>query len=214
MFFDPARGARGSLVLRGDFRDELIGSDDLMLNVLRGSDLAAALALCPEGDTQNYPKWSNAVAARATAVDSCALSATGPGGGYITLVEAGGTAFTQPGDPVALHVFKARGGLYAGELKLLPAENPLSELVTFQHTPNLAGRFGDYEYEWKIAAPVDGQNPPSDATMSAYLALVSGLDLPRYLLGGSGIRVLGDNWVTLRYRAEDPAHPVFNQWSD
>ena len=148
-----------------------------------------------------------------TAVDSYALSATGPGSGYITLVEAGGSAFTQPGDPVALHVLKVGGSLSTGELKVLAAENPLSELVTFQHTPDLAGRFNEYEYEWKIAAPVDGLPPVSDPTMSAYLALTSGLDQPRYLLGGAGIQVLGDNYVTLRYRPINPSHPFYNQWS-
>jgi hypothetical protein len=252
LFFDPARGAKGSLVLKGEFHDETIGEDYLQLNVLRGSDLAAAMALCPPTDTENHPKWTNAIAALSTAietfyesptvpgsyipdpartvsvgvgdlaevsndnvaVDSYALSASGPGAGYITLVQAGGTAFTQPGDPVDLFVMKVGGSLYPGEVKVLPAENPLSEFVTFQHKPDLAGRFTEYEYEWKIAAPVNGLPPDSDATMSRYLALADGLDLPRYLLGGSGIQVLGDNWLTLRYRPKNTAHPLYNQWSD
>ena len=252
LFFDPARGSRGSLVLKGEFRDEVLGEDYLMLNVLRGDDLAAALALCPPSDPDNTNKWSNAILGLATdvetfhenplvpgsyipdeaktitvgvqdlaevpsdnaAVDSYALSATGPGSGYITLVQANGTAFTQTADPVDLFVMKVGGSLYPGELKVLPAENPLSELVTFQHSPDLAGRYSDYEYEWKIAAPVDGGSPPSDATMSAYLALASGTNMPRYLLGGAGIQVLGDNWLTLRYRPKDSTHPLYNQWSE
>ena len=248
LYFDANRGTKGSLVLKGEFKDETFGEDYLMLNVLRGSDLAAAKALCPTNDTVNYPNWATAMDGLATrvetfyenpsvpgtyipnppltvsvgvqslaeissdntAVDSYAVSATGPGSGYITLVEAGGTAFTQPGDPVALHVLKVGGSLYTGELKVLPAENPLSELITFQHTPDLAGRFGDYEYQWKIAATVDGLPPVSDATMSAYLSLQSGTNLPRYLLGGAGIQVLGDNYLTLRYRPLDPSHPLYS----
>ena len=252
LFFDPARGAKGSLVLAGEFKNEIVGESYLFLNVLRGSDLASAMNLCPPGDTVNYPKWTNAIAALATgletfyenpavpgsyivntnltvsvgvgdlaevtsdnvAVDSYALSATGPGGGYVTLVEAGGNGkFTQPGDPVALHVFKIGGALHRGEVKVIPAANPLSELVTFQHTPDLAGRFTEYEYEWKIAAPADGLPPLTDATMSRYLALTSGANLPRYVLGGSGIQVLGDNYVVLRYRPVNPDHPLYNQWS-
>ena len=251
LFFDPNRGSKGSLVLKGEFKDETVGTDYLLLNVLRGSDLAAAKALCPAGDTANKSDWDAAIDGLATsvqtfyenptvpgtyipnpalavsvgvenlaevpsdntAVDSYALSATGPGSGYVTLVESGGSAFTKPGDPVALHVLKVGGSLYTGELKVLPAENPLSEQVTFQHTPDLAGRFSEYDYEWKIAAPVDGLPPVADDDMSAFLALQTGTDLPRYLLGGAGIRVLGDNYVVLRYRPTDPSHPLYNQWS-
>src|SRR5690606_30844097 len=106
-------------------------------------------------------------------------------------VESSGTAFTEPGDPVALHIFKVGGSLYRGELKIIEAPNPLSELITFQHSADLAGRFAEYEYEWKIAAPVDGEPPQPDATMSRYLSLTPVTeDLPRYTLGGAGIQAL------------------------
>jgi len=154
------------------------------------------------------------------AVDSYALSATGPGSGYVTLVEAGGSAFTTPGDPVALHVFKVGGGLHPGELKVLPSSNPLSELLTLQHTPDLAGRFAEYEYEWKIAAPVDGFPPEPDPTMSRYLSLATvTTNLPRFTLGGAGIQALSDNYVVMRYRPMNPSHPLYqanpttNDWS-
>lgn len=144
------------------------------------------------------------------AVDSYALSATGPGSGYVTVVEAGGSAFTSPGDPVGLHVFRVGAPLHSGELKVLPASNPLSELVTLQHTPDLAGRFAEYEYEWKIAAPVDGLPPEPDAAMSRYVSLTTvTTNLPRFTLGGSGIRVLGDNYIVMRYRPVNRAHPLF-----
>ncbi len=145
-----------------------------------------------------------------TAVDSYALSATGPGSGYVTLLEASGTAFTEPGEPVALHIFKVGGGLHRGELKIIPSPNPLNELITFQHTPDLAGRFSEYEYEWKIAAPVDGFPPEPDATMSRYLSLTAvAADLPRYTLGGAGIQALSDNYVVMRYRPVSPDHPLY-----
>ncbi len=150
-----------------------------------------------------------------TAVDSYALSATGPGSGYITLVESSGTAFTQPGDPVQFHIFRVGGGLHRGELKIIPAANPLSERVTFQHSADLAGRFNEYEYEWKIAAPVDGFPPLEDPEMSRYLPLTNIVaDLPRYTLGGAGIQALGDNYVVLRYRPISAGHPLRNQWSE
>ncbi len=248
-YFDPNRGGKGSLVLKGEFKDETVGQDYLLLNVLRGSDLTNAWDVCPPADAANRPKWVAAINGLATQVetfhenpavpgtyvadaaqtvsvgvgdlaeitsdnvakDSCALSATGPGSGYITLIESGGNAFTQPGDPVALHILKVGGSLYSGEIKVIPAENPLSELISFQHTPDLAGRFTEYEYQWKIAAPVDGLPPSKDATMSSYRSLTPiAPNLPRYTLGGAGIEVLGDNYLTLRYRPINPAHPLYS----
>ncbi len=143
--------------------------------------------------------------------DSYALSATGPGAGYVTLLENSGVAFTDPGDPVAMHIFKVGGSeLYQGELKIIPAENPLSEMVTFQHTADLAGRSDEFEYEWKIAAPVGG-NPPD--SIAGYLSLTNGTDVTRYTLGGAGIQVLGDNYVVMRYKAAETNHPLYDQWS-
>ena len=111
--------------------------------------------------------------------DSYALSATGPGSGYVTLLENNGVAFTEPGDPVAMHIFKVGGpDLYRGELKVLAAENPLSELVTFQHTADLAGRTGEFDYEWKIAAPVDGFSAGSTRRCAATCPWSTGLICP------------------------------------
>ena len=149
-----------------------------------------------------------------TAVDSYALSATGPGSGYVTVIEADGWAFTQPGDPVSMHVFKVGGSLYTGELKVIVPENPLSEMVSFQHTADLAGRSAEFEYEWRIAAPVNGQPPESDATMSRYQSLASGADMPRRTLGGAGIQALSDNYVVMRYKPINPEHPKVGVWSD
>ncbi|MCX6884981.1 MAG: hypothetical protein NTX27_08070 [Verrucomicrobia bacterium] len=252
VFFDPNRGAKGTLVLKGDYVQETLGESYLMLNVLRVSDLAAVKALCPDSDPDQSkwialvnqlatdvetfyedpqkpgtyipnPEWTVPVAvgdlaevnSDNTAVDSYAISAVGPGGGYVTLMEADGTAFTQPGDPVAMHIFKVGGSsLYAGEVKVLAAANPLSEQVTFQHTADLAGQFDEFEYEWKMANPVDGMPPLSDEAMSRYLSLASGTNMPRRTLGGAGIQALCDNYVVMRYRAKNSNHPLYNQWSD
>ncbi|MDZ8119881.1 hypothetical protein P9H32_14725 [Pontiella sp. NLcol2] len=249
LFFDPDRGANGSLVLKGEYKEETLGRDYLQLNLLRGGDLDAVLALCPDADPDKVA-WDAVVMALSTVVetfhedplqpgsyipdelltysagyrdiveivddniprDSYAVSAIGPGSGYVTMVESGGDAFTEPGDPVALHVFKVGGDeLDPGELKVIAAENPLSELLTFQHTADLGGHSDEFEYEWKIGAPVDGF-PPADP--SGYLDLVSGDDITRYTLGGAGIQALGDNYVIMRYRARKPGHPLYNQWSE
>lgn len=243
----------GRLVLIGQYKQEMLGDNYLMLNVLRGADLQAVYDLCPAEDTAIRQSWVNLVnklvaqvvpfkenpAAPGTyipesdetkkkevglgelieidddniPVDSYALSATGPGGGYITLVEAGGTAFTQPGDPVTLHIFKVGGDrLEPGELKVIPSANPLSELLTLQHSLDLAGRSDEYEYEWKIAAPVDGFPPVVDASMSNYQALIDITpDYPRHTLGGAGIHALSDNYLLMRYRPLNKKHPLYKE---
>lgn len=145
-----------------------------------------------------------------TAVDSYALSASGPGTGYVTLVAGDGAAFTPPGEPVSMYILRVTGQLYTGEIKVLPSANPLNELITFQHTADLAGQFNDYEYQWKIAPPVDGFPPVANASMSRYQPLVLSTNIPRYTLGGSGIQVLSDNYLVMRYRPINPAHPLYS----
>ncbi len=250
LFFDPNRGTKGSLVLTGEFKQEIMGESYFLLNVMRGSDLAAAKALCSSNDTDAV-KWDGLIESLAaqvetfhenpavpgtyvadpaltvsagvgdivvareanTMVDSYALSASGPGSGFVTLVENSGSAKVDPGTPVALHIIQVGGALHNGELKIIAAPNPLSEKVTFQHSADLAGRFDEYEYEWKIGSPVDGMPPVTDGTMSRYQTLITSMDLPRYILGGAGIQALCDNYVVLRYRAKNPEHPLVDQWS-
>lgn len=69
-----------------------------------------------------------------TAVDSYALSASGPGQGYVTMIVGNGGAFTPPGDPVSVYVLRVGGSLFPGELKITPSANPLSELVSSSTT--------------------------------------------------------------------------------
>lgn len=150
-----------------------------------------------------------------TAVDSYALSAAGPGSGFVTLIAANGRAFTPEGDPVSMYVIRAKGPLHQGELKVLPSANPLNELLTLQHTADLAARTDQYEYDWRIAPPVDGLPVPISPTMTGWQPLATGTDVSRVTLGGTaGIQVLVDNYITMRYRPINANHPLVGQWSD
>ncbi|MGA4577227.1 hypothetical protein [Limisphaera sp. VF-2] len=93
------------------------------------------------------------------AVDSYALTAVGPGTGYVTLIAGNGLAFTPEAEPVSVHILRVVDTLYRGELKVVASSNPLSEILTLQQVVDLAGRAEDYNFEWKIAAPVDGLPP-------------------------------------------------------
>lgn len=86
-----------------------------------------------------------------TAVDSYALTATGEGEGWVTMVFGNGAAFTPVGDPVVVKVFKVVPQLYTGDLKVLLSKNPLDEQVTLRHSADYAGKPEDYEFEWRYA---------------------------------------------------------------
>ena len=249
-FFDPNRGTKGALVLKGQFVDDPTGDKYLLLNVLRDSDIAAVQALCPTNDTLNKDAWDSAIDSLTTivqtfyenpqvpgqyipnpalnvpvgvgdlaevtdsetAVDSYALSASGPGSGYITYITGNGRAFTPIGNPISVYVARVSPPLYPGSLKVIPSQNPLNQLITFQHTSDVGGRFADYQYDWRIIPPVDGLPPvtPPDT----WPTLTNGIGVPRFTLGGEGIQALSDNYISMRYRSVNPlANPADTNWS-
>ncbi len=94
-----------------------------------------------------------------TAVVKYAVTATGAGQGWVTMLFGNGKAFTPQGDPVAMQIFKVAPRLYVGDLKVLPSNNPLDEQVTLRHSGDFAAKPEDYEFEWRYAAPQDGVAP-------------------------------------------------------
>jgi hypothetical protein len=148
-------------------------------------------------------------------VDSYALSATGPGLGYITYIVGNTLDPVHAGEPVTVCIARVATPLWPGQLKVILDPNPLSESISFQHTVDLAGKCANYEYDWRYAPPVAGQPPTTDPTNWTQLTGI-GTDLSHYTLGGaSGLVSLGDNYVTVRYREIDPlASPDNTKWSD
>jgi hypothetical protein len=86
-----------------------------------------------------------------TAVDSYAITSTGQGAGFVTMVFGNGRAFTPEGDPVQVKVFKVARQLYVGDLKVVRSSNPLDEQVSLRHSADFAGKPEDYEFEWRWA---------------------------------------------------------------
>jgi hypothetical protein len=94
-----------------------------------------------------------------TAVDSYALSATGKGAGYVTLLFSDGKAFTPPGNGVDMKIIKVVPQLYQGDLKKLLPSNPLDEQVTLRHSSDFAAHPENYEFEWYYQPSSGGAAP-------------------------------------------------------
>lgn len=112
-----------------------------------------------EGPTVVGPSELSEVTDDDVAVDSYALTAVGPGSGYVTLIAGNGLAFTPRSEPVSVVVMRVSDVLYPGELKIIQSPNPLAEQLTMQQVVDLCGKTDDYGFEWLIAAPVDGLPP-------------------------------------------------------
>ncbi|GAA5117676.1 hypothetical protein GCM10023212_06880 [Luteolibacter yonseiensis] len=94
-----------------------------------------------------------------TAVDSYALSATGKGSGYVTLLFSDGKAFTPPGNGVDMKVIKVLDTLYKGDLKKILPANPLDEQVTLRHSGDFAAHPENYDFEWYYYPSQGGAAP-------------------------------------------------------
>jgi len=124
-----------------------------------------------------------------TAVDSYALTATGAGSGYVSMLFGNGRAFTPQGEPVSISIVRVVPQLYTGDLKALAASNPLDEQSSLQHSGDFAANPSNYEFEWRYAAPIDGVQPPvytysmstvlgTSGSLSWYLATNPAAPLP------------------------------------
>ncbi len=97
-----------------------------------------------------------------TARDSYALTATGQGQGYVTLMFGNGRNpnLTPASDPPVMKIIKVVPELYNGDLKVLLSSNPLDEKVSLRHSGDFAADTENYEFEWYWAPPSsDGTQP-------------------------------------------------------
>ena len=151
-----------------------------------------------------------------TAVDSYALCATGPGLGYVSYVVNNGRNPALAGDPVKVCITRITSNLYAGGVVTVNSNNanPFGNMTTFQHTCDMAGAAGNYEYDWRIQAPDGSGNPPLSAGTNGMNWIPLNNNSPTYTLGASGVLGLSDNFIILRYRCTNAlANPMLTNWS-
>ncbi|NQX00697.1 hypothetical protein HQ447_08540, partial [bacterium] len=144
-----------------------------------------------------------------TAVVKYALSSTGQGTGYVTLLFNNGEAFTDPGEGLSMSIIKVSPDLYPGDLKVLESSNPLDEQVTLRHSGDYGGRPENFEFRWRYGSPVNGRSPdPASSTGWLNAPPPPGEELgSSILVGGSPTAVLNtpavlmsDIWFTMSYR--------------
>ena len=159
-----------------------------------------------------------------TAVDSYALSSTGGGTGYVTLVFGNGEAFTDTGDPVVMQIIKVSPDLYPGDLKVLLSSNPLDEQVTLRHSGDYGAKPENFEFEWRYGFPVEGVYPGLDEIStsigSSNWLKPDGTLGSSILVGGTPTAVLsdpailmGDCYFTMAYRKKAIDSLPAGDWS-
>ena len=68
-YFDPNQGEKGALVLLGEFKDETLGEDYLLLNVLSEADISALHGLCSSLDPK-FADWTSAIDSLETVMET------------------------------------------------------------------------------------------------------------------------------------------------
>ena len=166
-----------------------------------------------------------------TAVAGYALSSTGSGTGYVTLVFGNGKAFTDPGDPVQMHIIKVVPNLYPGDLKVLLSSNPLDEKVTVRHSGDYGGQPENFEFRYRYAFNDSGGQAPARPldntdTVPGFPAWINPDNTP-YSLGGSILVgadpsavlsnpavLMSDVNFTMSYRLKVPGQAADAGWSN
>lgn len=153
--------------------------------------------------------------------DSLALSANGPGSGYVSLIFNNGEGnHVEAGEPVSMGIIRVGVELNQGRVFPVVAANPLVESVSIVYDGDFAAAPQDFEFEWRYQPPDNGLPPakPVGDDVTGWLPLGS-VEAGKTvnLFGGAGfdpLLTLTDNYTVLRYRPTDPAHPRVGEWSE
>ena len=166
-----------------------------------------------------------------TAVAGYALSSTGGGTGYVTLVFGNGKAFTDEGDPVQMQIIKVVPNLYDGDLKVLLSSNPLDEKVTVRHSGDYGGQPENFEFRYRYGfndssgqapiLPLDNSDTlpdfpdwfdPDNTPYSLGGSILVGAD-PSAVLSNPAV-LMGDVNFTMSYRLKATATSPAGNWSN
>jgi probable HAF family extracellular repeat protein len=145
---------------------------------------------------------------------------------FITLAE--NNAGDLPGLSVGLHVIRVDDGPYAGDLKVMPADNIFDERVSMRHSSDFGGAPERMSFQWYYKpdhADFDATDLPQVNPSTGELVVgqergwfiypVTGAGVNDITLGEGGessLLTLGDNWFICRYRGYNVNGET--NWSD
>jgi Concanavalin A-like lectin/glucanases superfamily len=212
LYWNPTAEEAERFQLIGDYREREDGFNYLLLNVLKGTNRVsvadASIVTGQDGD------WKTAIASLPESVvtipddttpfDSLALSTSGHGSGYVTLVFNNSTRhdMVDPSQVVSMAIIRVEPELFVGKLDTILSSNPLDKQVTLHYTADFAGEPERYAFEWEYAEPDNGAAPKtnSEAWLS-YRTETAGL--LGTTVGDAGVFGLSDHYIRCRYRALD-----------
>ena len=156
-----------------------------------------------------------------TAVVKYALSSTGQGTGYVTLLFNNGKAFTNSGNPVDMQILKVAPALYQGDLKVIASSNPLDEKISLRHSGDFGGKPENFQFRWRYGFSSNGLSPTGDqdAGTGGWINPDPAEALGGSILVGSSPTavlstpavLMGDVWFTLSYRKK--ADGAWSDWT-
>lgn len=219
------------------------GEDYLQLNVLSARDLQALSAAAVRAGgarlrsafatLAEMAREVRPIRSQEQAFELQALTAGfATGSGYVTLAFQNNTNTTSPDDDIELAVIKVGAPLYTGEIKVIYPASPFDEKLTLRHTGDFAGKWEEYEFEWRtLPASIDPgyrENPATWALRGITNAPAvlptewrrvatepaSGRGAVDYTIQGASLLTLSDNWFICRYRPVNASHPMVGQWSE
>jgi hypothetical protein len=239
LYYDPARGADGRLVLSGMLRAPLVGDKYVLPNWISHAEHDDLLALGDGLSATSKSAWRTAVgklpvdtasgippnAAYVNAALSSAPPTNAAAHGYVTLAFNQSTNVSRVPEalPVSLQVIRVSTNLFGSQyLDVIEPDNPLEEKLTLVYPDDFGGEADNYEFEWRWNVPVAGREPetskdqwsPYFMTPTATSNGAVSLTIESGGEGGAGeLFMLSDHWFAVRYRRADGLGPTGTNWS-
>lgn len=226
LYYDPNRGARGQLVLEGQYEETLTGSGYLLLNLLEPFEQTQVRDTAIGIDASLKTAWDNAVNALPTAITTispnvpyvhAALGARlTSGAGYVTLTFNNSTNAQQvpPALPVSLAVIQVDTNLYSGELEVIQPGDVLAEQLSLRYSADFAGHVGECDFRWRWVEPAGGLIPNTNF-YSGWITY--GADptpgTNEVTIAGASPFTLSDHYFAVQYRPHNPIGPSGTNWS-
>ena len=180
-------------------------------------DIRAKSTLCnpellPGGDDSN---WQMAISSMpnemyeleddVTPFDSIALTTTGTGAGYVTLVmnNSANEDMVAKSEVISMHVIKVVPELAATSLHVIKSDNPLDQQLNMKVTSDFGGTPEKWEFKWMYCEPQNGE-PSSNPADWFIFANTSEEEFQDWItIGDAGVFGLSDHYVKCYYRARE-----------